>query len=255
MLQTAIEAAKKGGEVLLRYFETELQHEVKNDTTFVTKADRESEAVILSILKKKYPKHSYLAEESGELQGNSLYAWVIDPLDGTANFVNGLPLWAISIAFLHNGRVMGAVVYNPLLEFLIHAERGKGLFCNGVQRKVSTQGKEAAMISVGVGKGSEIKSKLISLLREAPNYVKTYRYVGTAALELALLARGGTEGFVCLGNSKWDYAAGTLLVEEAGGKITDLRGNPWHLNENFFVASNGVVHDDLLHLLNAAGLP
>ncbi len=254
MIEVAIEAAKKGGEILLGYFEKELEHEVKDDKTFVTKADRESEAAIMGYIRSHFPDHSFLAEESGEFDNNSIYKWVIDPLDGTANFVNGLPIWAISIGLLKGNEVIGAVIYNPLINLLVHAERGKGLFCNGVRTHVSKQGKEAAMITVGVGKAPGVKDKLATFFRETPKQLKWYRYLGSAALELAIVARGGTEGFVCLGNSKWDYAAGTLLIQEGGGKITDLKGGPWDFEQNHFIATNGIIHEELLEIIRNAGV-
>jgi len=254
MIETAIEAAKKGGEVASKYFETELEHEIKDDKSFVTKADKETEAAILSVLKAKFPDHAFLAEETGESGNHPEYLWVIDPIDGTANFVNGLPLWAISIGLVKNGEVVAAVVYNPVINLLVHAEKGKGLWCNGVRLHVSAQEKDKAMITVGVGKAPGVKDKLAALFRESPKFIKTYRYVGSAALELALLARGGTEAFISLGNSKWDYAAGVLLVQEGGGKITDFKGNSWQLEENWFIASNGVVHNDIIEIVRAAGI-
>lgn len=254
MIETAIEAAKKGGEVALKYFETELEHEIKDDKSFVTIADKETEAAIIGVLKEKFPDHSFLAEETGESGSKSEYMWVIDPIDGTANFVNGLPLWAISIGLVKNGEVIAAVIYNPVINLLVHAEKGKGLWCDGVRLHVSAQGKDKAMITVGVGKAPGVKDQLAALFRESPKFIKTYRYVGSAALELALLARGGTEAFISLGNSKWDYAAGVLLVQEGGGKITGLKGKPWHFEENYFIASNGVVHNEILELIRAAGI-
>ncbi len=254
MIETAIEAAKKGGDILLGYFETELEHEVKDDKTFVTKADRESEDAILGVLKSRFPDHAFLAEETGASENKSPYTWVIDPLDGTANFVNGLPLWAVSVALVKDGIIECAVVHNPLINLLVHAERGKGLWSNGIRSHVSSQGKDAAMITAGVGRIPGVKEKLAALFRESPNHVKTYRYVGSAALELAILARGGTEGFISLGNAKWDYAGGMLLVQEGGGMATDFYGNPWHFEENFFIASNGVIHNDFLALVRDAGI-
>ncbi|MDP3948533.1 MAG: inositol monophosphatase family protein [bacterium] len=254
MIETAIEAAKKGGEIALKYFETELEHEIKDDKSFVTKADKETESAILEVLKSKFPEHSFLAEETGESGSKSEYMWVIDPIDGTANFVNGLPLWAISIGLVKNGEAILAVVYNPLINLLVYAEKGKGLWCNGVRSHVSAQEKDKAMITAGVGRAPDVKDKLASFFRESPKHIKTYRYIGSAALELAILARGGTEGFVAFGNSKWDYAAGALLVQEGGGKLTDFKGNPWNLEENYFIASNGVVHNEILEIIRAAGI-
>ena len=259
MIETAIEAAKKGGEIALKYFETELEHEIKDDKSFVTKADKEAEAAILEVLKAKFPDHAFLAEETGESENKAEFLWVIDPIDGTANFVNGLPLWAISIGLVKNGlsgqgEPVAAVVYNPVMNLLVHAEKGKGLWCNDVRLNVSKQEKDKAMITAGVGRIPGVKDKLTAFLKECPNHIKTYRYIGSAALELALVARGGTEGFVAFGNSKWDYAAGVLLIEEGGGKITDFRGNPCGLGENFFIASNGIVHNDIIEIIRAAGI-
>lgn len=254
MIEAAIEAAKKGAEVALGYFETELEHEIKDDKSFVTKADRETEAAILGVLKAKFPDHAFLAEESGKSANKSPYLWVIDPIDGTANFVNGVPIWGVSVALVKNNEPICGVIINPVMNLLLHAERGKGLWCNGARLHVSTQGKDTAMISVGVGQGPGIKDKLLAIFRENPKYLKSYRYLGSAVLELALLARGGTEGFISLGLSRWDYAAGALLVQEGGGKITDLKGNPWKFEENWFAASNGVIHEELLEVIRAAGI-
>lgn len=254
MIETALKAAKKGGEVLLKYFETELEHEVKDDKSFVTRADRESEEAILKVLKAEFPEHAFLAEETGQSDKKSEYMWVIDPLDGTANFVNGLPFWAISIGLMKGNEAVCGVIYNPLIKLLVCGEKGKGLWCNGIKSHVSNQEKDKAMITAGVGRDPGVKDKLAAFFKESPRRVHTYRYVGSAALELAILARGGTEGFVAFGNSKWDYAAGALLVREGGGKITDFRGSPWKFEENYFVASNGVIHDDILGIIRAAGI-
>lgn len=254
MIEIAVEAAKKGAEVALKYFETELEHEIKDDKSFVTKADREAEDAILAVLRAKFPDHSFLGEETGETGSKSEYLWVVDPIDGTANFVNGLPFWAVSVALVRNNEPICAVISNPAMNLLLHAERGKGLWHNDARLKVSTQSKDAAMFTVGVGKSQGVKDKVLAIFRESPKRLKTYRYVGSAALELALLARGGTEGFISLGNSKWDYAAGVLLVQEAGGTITDLAGNPWTFEQNWFVASNGVIHEDILEVIRAAGI-
>lgn len=252
-LDTAIKAAKIGGAVLERYFETSLVQEVKDDNSFVTVADREAEQAVVSAIKKEFPDHGFLGEEGGETLTDSLYQWVIDPLDGTSNFVNGLPIFAVSIALLEKGKSVASVVYNPPLKLLFSAARGKGAFCNDIAMRVSTQDEKSAMITYGVGRGAGIKDYLIRLFHGAPKQVKGYRYLGAVALELAYLARGGTEGVINLGTEKWDYAAGSLLVEEAGGKITDFKGNPWTFSERFFVASNGLIHDSLLKLVEAAG--
>ncbi|HCB35776.1 MAG: hypothetical protein A3H73_00640 [Candidatus Taylorbacteria bacterium RIFCSPLOWO2_02_FULL_50_120] len=251
LLDVAIEAAKKAGEVVLRHFETSIVRHVKADKSFVTAADMEAEAAILREIKKAFPGHSILCEESGAERQDSAYEWVIDPLDGTANFVNGIPLFAVSIATLQDGTPTAAVVYQPVGNSLYTAEKGKGTYWNGKRVKVSDGGGEHAMITFAPGKKE--KKRLNTLLGAAEQFVKSKRYLGCAALDLVYVARGGTEGTFFLGLNKWDYAAGVLLVKEAGGKITDFAGIPWTFgSSDFFIASNGVIHDDLLKLAATA---
>lgn len=258
LCEVAISAARKAGAITLRYFETSMAREVKEDKSFVTAADRESEVAIIAEIGKHFPEHGIIGEESGEKKSASKYQWVIDPLDGTANFVNGIPLFSVSIAVLKNGSPVAAVVYQPVGDSLYAAEKRKGTIWtpsgghdsarrNGKPARVSDGGAEHAMISFGPGKKE--KGRLNRLFSVTEQFVESKRYLGSCALELAYLARGGTEGFICLGLNKWDYAAGVLLVEEAGGKITDFDGMPWRFGaSDYFVASNGVVHDVLVSL-------
>lgn len=251
MLNVAIDVAKKAGAITLRYFETSVAREVKADKSFVTAADKEAEAAIIADIKKHFPDHGILGEESGEVKTDSPYSWVIDPLDGTGNFVNGIPLFSVSIAALENGKPIAAVVYQPVGDSLYAAEKGKGTMWKGKRVRVSDGDAEHAMISFGPGKKE--KEKLNRLFSASEGFFKSKRYLGSAALELAYLARGGTEGFICFGLNRWDYAAGVLLVAEAGGKLTDFEGKPWSLGDgDSFVASNGVVHDALLALVKTA---
>lgn len=247
LLSTATCAARKAGDILLRYFETSVRREVKTDKSFVTTADTEAEAAIIAEIKKSFPDHGILGEESGEETSTSAFQWVIDPLDGTANFVNGIPLFAVSIAVLKDGAPVVGVVYQPVGNSFYAAERGKGTFWNEKQVRVSDGNAEHAMITFGPGKKE--KEKLNRLLAATERFVKSKRYLGSCALELAYLARGGTEGFICLGLNRWDFAAGVLLVTEAGGTLTDFSGAPWSFgSSDFFIASNGKVHGDLLKL-------
>lgn len=247
MLNIAIDAAKKAGAIALRYFETSVVREVKADKSFVTAADKEAEAAIIADIKKHFPDHGILGEESGEVKTDSPYSWVIDPLDGTGNFVNGIPLFSVSIAVIENGKPIAAVVYQPVGDSLYAAEKGKGTTWRNKPVRVSDGDTERAMITFGPGKKE--KERLNRMLSASERFVKSKRYLGSAALELAYVARGGTEGFICLGLNRWDYAAGVLLVEEAGGKITDFEGKPWQFGgSDFFVASNGIVHNALLRL-------
>lgn len=247
MLDIAVDAAKKAGERLSHYFEmTSLEREIKEDKSFATKADTESEEIIVSAIKSAFPEHGILGEEGTDHNPGAEYQWVIDPLDGTSNFVNGIPLFATSIGVLKSNEPFLGVVYNPVTNSLYAGERGKGVSYNGKPVTVSDQSSKEGLVTVGYG--SKDKEKGRSLPGNSFQYFRSTRLLGCAALELAYVARGGTEGFMCLGLKKWDYAAGALLVQEAQGKMTDLKGGEWNMEKNYFVASNGIAHDDLLAL-------
>lgn len=248
MLDTAVEAARKAGEVLSRYFEmTALERTVKDDKSFVTKADRESEEIIVSMIKEAYPEHCIIGEEGTDRNRGAEYQWFIDPLDGTNNFVNGIPIFAISIALVKSGEPVASVIYNPVTHSMYAAEKGSGMTYNGKPTRVSDQGADLGLVGFGPG-GKEGKRLLDQAFVASSKHFKSKRYLGSTALELGYLARGGTEGFFCFGLKKWDYAAGTLLIREAGGVITDMRGGPWNLDTQYFIASNGVVHEKLVDI-------
>ena len=239
----------KGGEVLSHYFEmTSLERDIKDDKSFATKADTESERAIVSVIEKAFPDHGFLGEEGTDIRPDAEYRWVIDPLDGTNNFVNGIPLFAISIAATVNGVPVISVVYNPITRSLYAAEKGKGATYNGKPVRVSDQKPEMGIITFGPG--SKVKDLLNELMSgtERASF-KSKRYLGATALELGYVARGGTEAYVCLGLKKWDYAAGVLLIQEAGGTVTDFSGGEWNLDIPFFIASNGVAHQAALALV------
>lgn len=250
MLNVALDAAKKAGETLVRYFEMpSLERQMKDDKSFVTEADTECEKIIVSTLRAAYPDHGFLGEEGSDTNPDAEYRWVIDPLDATRNFANGIPLFAISIAAVKESVPVVAVVYNPVTRSLYTAERGRGAAYNGAPMRVSTQRADAGLVTFGPGQKD--KAQLSTLFNNAETYFRSKRYLGCTALELAYVARGGTEAFVCIGLKKWDYAAGTLLVEEAGGTITAFDGSPWNIEQNYFIASNGVAHDAVLRLVGA----
>lgn len=245
MLDVAVGAARKAGEILTRYFEmTGLEREIKDDKSFVTKADKESEALIVSAIKKAFPEHGILGEEGTDRNPDAEYRWVIDPLDGTNNFVNGIPLFAISMGLIKDNVSIAAVVYNPVTDSLFTAEKGGGTRYNGKPARVSAQGADAGTVTFGPGK--EGKRALDSVFSTITPHFKLKRYLGATALEMAYVARGGTEAFICFGLKKWDYAAGALLVQEAGGMLTDFHGKAWTLDTRYFIASNGVAHESAL---------
>jgi len=249
MLKTAIQAAKAGGKILEHYFETSIEKQLKDDLSFVTRADTEAEAKIREVIKEKFPEHDFIGEESNEEKTGSSYQWYVDPLDGTINFANGIPIFAVSIGVAKDGQLVACAIFNPITNSLFYAAKGEGAFWNGEKITVSGEDSSKAMITIGRGKKGEDKSHVNRIFTSALRHVKTVRYLGSAALEMAYLARGGTEGFINLGTQKWDYAAGALLVLEAGGMMTDLTGNAWNLEQNYFIASNGNIHPELLLLL------
>ncbi len=253
MLHTATKAAKEGGGVLQKYFQSSLlERRFKDDNTLATQADEEAEKRIIEVIKQYYPDHAILGEESGHQDTGSQYTWIIDPLDGTQNFVNGIPIFATSIALVKNDEPIVSAIFNPITNDLFAGEKGKGAFCNGQKLAVSQQQAHTAMITIGTSSRTEDKDLVRRYFFHAREYVKSVRYLGSAALELCYLARGGTEGFINIGTNKWDYAAGVLLVQEAGGVITDFQGNPWSFNQNYFLASNGTIHSELLELAKTA---
>lgn len=245
-LTAMIAAARAAGIILREYFETPLGEEEKIDKSFVTRADRESEAAVIATLERAFPDYGVLGEESGESAGASDDRWIIDPLDGTANFMNAIPIFAVSIAHMKGERVINAVVSNPITGTIFSASRGRGAFVNDAPMRVSSDTKKNVVVTFGKSSKREDGERVNALFVATQQDGFRVRYLGSAALELAYLARGGTDGYFNIGTHLWDYAAGTLLVEEAGGMITDLSGRPWRSDERYFIASNGKIHDRLL---------
>lgn len=252
MLETAIKAAKLAGEKLEYYFETILEHEEKDDKSFVTKADKEADQLIIDLVNKKFPTHQILTEENGTLGEENEYLWVVDPLDGTLNFTRGIPIFSTSIAVVKNNRPVAAVVYNPITDSLFTAEVGNGAFWNGERMQVSEIDKiEEAIVSMGRARDNENKQKTLEIYTKFYSKLKSQRVLGGAALELAWVAAGRLEGFVSVGLKKWDSFAGVLLVTEAGGKISDFSGQDWGPETTHFIASNERVHQDLISIVNS----
>ncbi|KKR62941.1 hypothetical protein A2643_01335 [Candidatus Nomurabacteria bacterium RIFCSPHIGHO2_01_FULL_39_220] len=246
-LKVAIKAALEAGKILEKYFETEILKEFKEDTSIVTLADRESEEVIKKIILNAFPTHSILGEEMGMAGQESDYVWHVDPVDGTRNFVNGIPIFAVSIALVYQDKVIIGVVYNPVARSLFYASKGKGAYLNNKRIFVSKDDKDRAIITVSPGKLDVEKKLFLELFHDLPNIIRSTRNLGCTALELSYIARGGIEANIQLGWSyTYDFAAGTLLVQEAGGTITMLDGSPWKFPEHHFISSNGVFHNLLV---------
>lgn len=244
-LEVAIEAALEAGKIIEKYFNTEILKEFKEDTSIVTLADKETEEVIKKIILNHFPEHSVVGEESG-VMGEHEYVWYIDPIDGTTNFSNGIPIFGISIALARNDELSLGVVYNPVINSLYYAEKGKGAYMNDIKISVSKDDKDHCLVTFGSGRQKDNKALSQQLIYSLPDKIRSVRILGSSALELSLVARGSIEAVYQIGLAAYDFAAGVLIAKEAGAKITDFKGEEWKFPGNHFLVSNGLFHNLLL---------
>ena len=244
MLNIAIKAARRAGGVINRAARNldvlAVREKAAND--YVSEVDKEAEQTIIRTLLESYPKHSILAEESGATPGaaNTEYQWIIDPLDGTTNFIHGFPQYAVSIALSHRGVITQGVVYDPGNNDLFTATRGAGAYLNDTRIRVSKRLQlKGALIGTGFPfKEHEHLEAYLAILRTIMQQASGVRRAGSAALDLAYLAAGRLDGLWELGLAPWDIAAGALLVTEAGGTVTDLQGKDHFMKSGNIVAGN-----------------
>jgi myo-inositol-1(or 4)-monophosphatase len=261
MLNTAVKAARKAGSIINRAsLDIDLvQVSSKGRSDFVTEVDRAAEETILDTLRTAYPQHGFLAEESGATnsEGNSEYTWIIDPLDGTTNFIHGFPQYAVSIALQHRGQLTQAVVYDPTRNELFTASKGRGAFLNDRRLRVSrrTQLKECL---IGTGfpfRSLEHLDAYVRMFKRITEETAGVRRPGAAALDLAYVAAGRLDGFWEIGLSAWDMAAGALMIVEAGGFVTDFAGESNYLTSGNVVCGNPKVFPQLLRLVQEVNEP
>lgn len=221
---------------------------VKQASDYVTRIDTESEQIIINVIRHSFPHHHFLTEESVQEHDTGSYRWIIDPLDGTTNFIHGYPVFAVSIALEFQGAVILGIVYDPLRDELFTAEKGKGAFLNGSPFGVSAiNSLEKSIIATGFPfRNKEIIDDYLALFKNIFHRVSDIRRAGSAALDLAYLACGRCDGFFELGLHAWDVAAGSLLIAEAGGIITDFAGETDYLSTGNIVAATPALHGDLL---------
>ncbi len=245
MLNIAVRAARAAGNVLLRYFDRvdTLTVDPKGKNDFVSEVDRASEQAIIQVLRKAYPDHAILAEESGGHKGND-YQWVIDPLDGTTNYLHGFPQFSISIALKYRGVLECGVVYDPLREELFTASRGAGAQLNDRRLRVSQRkGLEGALLGTGFPfRDQRHLDAYLGMFKTLIKDTAGIRRPGSAALDFAYVAAGRLDGFWELGLAEWDFAAGALLVREAGGTVSDIGGGERHFATGNVVAGGLKVH-------------
>jgi myo-inositol-1(or 4)-monophosphatase len=254
MLNTAVKAARKAGSIITRAsFDVDkltVRSKQKND--FVSEVDHAAEEAIIGVLHDAYPDHGFLGEESGYRDRDAEYLWVIDPLDGTTNFLHGFPQYCVSIGLLHKGVPFQAVVYDPNRNELFTASKGVGAYLNDRRIRVSKVDKiEDSLIGTGFPFREQANmDEYLRMLRNVMSTCSGVRRPGAAALDLAWVACGRIDGFWEIGLSPWDMAAGALLIREAGGLVGDLAGEDRFLDSGRIVAANGKIFASMLKLLH-----
>ncbi len=246
-LDQAIEIAREAGQVLLAH--RGVAFELKGAYDLVTAADRASEQLILKRLSETFPQHGIVAEEGGRANSQSELRWYVDPLDGTTNFAHGYPAWNVTLALAYRDEVIAGVVYDPLNRELFAAERGAGARLNGAPIRVSdTAVLNDALVATGFPSRKRHQNVNIHFYYQLAMVTHGVRRGGSAALDLAYTACGRLEAFWEFGLNPWDMAAGTLLVEEAGGQASGMQGEPLDLNGRYLLADNGKIHRETLEL-------
>lgn len=248
-LKVAIEATRAAGKIINDGFTKIHTVAGKADKTLVSEIDRGAEDAILKILKDDFPSHSFLAEESGG-SGESEYLWVIDPLDGTTNYLSDIPIFASTVCLVYRQKPVVAVIMHPLFNQVFTAIVGKGSFLNGAKINVSKVSEiPASIVCFTRGVTPEIKQKLTEIFTTFEPKARTTRILGSAVMQFAYLAAGKVDGLVNVETKIWDVVAGVLIVQEAGGEVTDFKGEPWDITKTNIVASNSNIHKQLLDYL------
>ncbi len=247
-----IEIAREAGALVMEYFHRRVKIEYKGDVDLVTVADRKSEALILERIRGRWPAHDILGEEGGLHDQGSDYRWYVDPLDGTTNFAHGFPVFCISLGLEYKGRRVAGVVYDPTRDELFATEQGSGAYLNQQRIQVSTTANLAeCLVATGFPSHKRHKNPNIFFYHQITLRTHGVRRAGSAALDLCCVACGRFDGFWEFKLNPWDTAAGVLLVEEAGGRVSDFRGGPFQLDSRETLASNGLVHEEMLREFDA----
>ena len=244
----AMEAiAREAGALLMGHFRQRVAIEYKGDADLVTVADRSSEALIRERITARWPGHDILGEEQGLVDTGSEYRWYIDPLDGTTNFAHGYPVFCVSMALEHLGKRIAGVIFDPTRDELFSAALGSGAYLNGEAIHVSKIANLAeCLVATGFPSHKRHKNPNIFFYHQITLRTHGVRRAGSAALDLCSVASGRFEGFWEFNLNPWDTAAGVLIVEEAGGRVSDFAGGPFEINSRQTLASNGLVHEALV---------
>jgi myo-inositol-1(or 4)-monophosphatase len=253
MVNDLIKISKLAGEIIREGFGKSNKVEFKtNETNLVTEIDKAAEKLITDFIQKDFPSHGILAEESGQVRSGGEYLWVIDPLDGTTNFAHGLPVFSVSIALQKNNVTIGGVVYDVINDIAYAAEKGSGAYANDQKIKVSTNTilRRSVLASGFPYNVSENPHHLLERFAEMTKRARGVRRLGSAALDLAYVAKGVFDGYWEMELNPWDICAGMLLVEEAGGLVTDFNSKPIDMYTKRILATNAHIHKQMMEVLS-----
>ena len=256
LIDTAQTAARNAGKILLQHYGKVDKSDIrkKSATDFLSFVDEKAEQSIIETIKNDFNDHAILAEESGADQVQNDYRWIIDPLGGTKNYLNNIPVFAISIGVEYKQEMVAAIVYDPVHDELFSAERGSGAFLNGTRIHVSEKSTLAeSFIATGFPfKNKHLLQDYLLVFQNIFDQCVGARRLGAAAIDLAYIACGKFEGFWEIGLNPWDMAAGALLIKEAGGKISDFWDKPYYMNNAYVLATNGHIHNALGEIIREA---
>jgi myo-inositol-1(or 4)-monophosphatase len=247
-LETAVEIAREAGALLSNYFERRVPFELKGEFDLVTEADRASERLVVERLRSHFPSHSIVGEEGGGYESSSEYRWFVDPLDGTTNFAHSFPVFNVTLGLERAGEAVAGVVYDPIRQEMFTAERGSGAYLNNRRIKVSPIKRLAdSLASTGFPSRKRHHNVNIHFYYQLAMASHGVRRTGSAAIDLAYVACGRLDFFWEFGLKPWDMAAGTLLVREAGGRTSDMRGAAHSITgSEHLLADNGALHEEVL---------
>jgi myo-inositol-1(or 4)-monophosphatase len=248
-LETAVEIAREAGALLANYFERRVAFELKGEFDLVTEADRASEKLVVERLRAHFPAHGIVAEEGGGHTSPSEFRWYVDPLDGTTNFAHSFPLFNVTLALEQAGEMIVGVVFDPIRQEMFTAERGSGAYLNNRRMRVSKAARlDDALLSTGFPSRRRHLNLNIHFYHQLAMATHGVRRTGSAAIDLAWVACGRLDGFWEFGLNPWDMAAGRLLVTEAGGQVSDMKGGPHSFDSPHLLADNGLLHGELVEI-------
>lgn len=250
---TLLKATEAGAKELQRFFNTDFKVFNKSGINNpVTEADHASEKAIFEIIKADFPDHFILSEEAGEIKMDSEYKWIIDPIDGTINFANAIPICCVSIGLEHNGKLIMGAVYNPLMNEFFFAEMGAGATLNDKKIRVSNKSDmlKSCLVTGFPYTYLDSKNSPLEVFERLIRKGVAVRRLGSAALDLCWTAAGRFEGFYEHSLNAWDSAAGVVILEEAGGKVTGFNGKPHSVYQRDILATNGIIHEQLMNIIN-----